>query len=1560
MSDAQASPIKRALAAIEELRAELDALRRERAEPIAVIGMACRFPGGASSPEALWRLLDGGADAVTEVPPDRWPLAPAADPAPAQRAARWGAFLRDIDAFDPHHFGVSPREAASMDPQQRILLEVAWEALERAGQVPERLAGSAAGVFVGVMHDDHRERSAAGDPSRFDLHTGTGAFRGFAAGRISHVFGLMGPSLVVDTACSSSLVAVHLACQSLRLGECDLALAGGVSLMLSPATMEMGARLNGALSPEGRCRTFDARASGFVRGEGCGLVALKRLSRARADGDPVLALLRGSAVNQDGRSAGLTVPSVRAQEELLRAALQRSGVAPEDVTYVETHGTGTPLGDPIEVEALAAVLGGAHSGPPCALGALKPHLGHLEAAAGVAGLIKVVLAMEHGAIPANLHFEALNPRISLEGTRLRLATSRLPWPAAGRPRVAGVSSFGLSGTNAHIVVEEAPPPPAAEAAPAGRAVLLPLSARDPAALRALAAAYREPIAAAPSAALADLAYTAGARRAHFEHRLAVVGASGGEIDAALAAVVRGEAHPAALRSDGAGARPSARRPHRLVFVCPGTGAHRAGMGRELLRDEPAFRRELEACDAEVQRRAGWSLLEEIAADSDPARADLVTIGQPLIFALSAALAALWRSWGVLPNAVVGHSLGEVTAAYLAGALSLADAVRVVCTRAESLALSAGRGAMAAIDLGPADAEEQLRGEDDRLAIAAWNGPGEAVLSGPVEALDAALARLAARGVAARRLRSPHAFHGPAVRPAADALRAALADLAPRPVALPLYSTVTGARVEGPDLGPAHWARNVRDRVLFWPAVERLLEDGHGIFLELSAHPALLPSVDDAARRAERQALTLASLRRDRGERQAMLEALAALYAEGRPVDWARLHPGRARCVPAPTYPWQRQRFPIPGAPPARPPAVATEAAPPLSAAPEGVDLAAAPPVVHGVTWSPEPRPVMAPPAPTAPGRWILLGGARGAAGALAARLGAAGDTCARVSVEEPEQLRAAIDALLAAPAPPCRGVVHLGALDLRERAPDALTGAVLLRDAEAAAAGLLHAAQALAACRAPPRLWLVTTGAAVDAPRDAASLAAASLWGLGRGIAAEHPELAFTSIDLAAPGEPELDALAEVLRSGDRTEQVGLRGGARLVPRVAPLPLPSAAAPPVAGAWLVTGGLGALGLAVARWLARQGAEAIVLVGRRPPGEAAARVVDDLSRGGARILVERADVADAEQLAALLARAAGALPPLRGVVHAAGVAERALVTDLAPRALGALLAPKLAGAWNLHRLTLESPLDAFVLFSSVAAWIGVPGAAAYAAANASLDALARHRRALGLPALSIGWAAWSGRGMASDPRVARAHAYFERRGIAGIAEDDALSLLGRLLDPAAAAPPHVLTLPLDPAGLAAERRRADARWLALLGQEPAPSGGIAPARAMLAQATPAARRAALEQHVLGLAALVLGTPADQMPLGASWSDLGMDSFLATELRRLLEASLGVPLPVTLAWRHPTLADLTRHLAGALGLDLPASAELAAAPCPAGGAALGDMLGEIEQLPDAEVRRLLRGA
>ena len=874
------------------------------ADPVAIIGIGCRLPGDVRSPQDFWRVLKDGIDVITEVPKDRWAAQDYFDPdpmAPGKTNGRFGGFVSDPALFDPVLFGISPREAVSIDPQQRLLLEVAWEAIQDSGRAPESLTGSRTGVFAGICLSEY-ERLLFEDELAVNANTCTGAYHSVASGRISFLLDLRGPSVSIDTACSSSLTAVHAACQSLRSGESDLALAGGVTLHLLPEHYMGLARL-GMLAPDGRCKTFDAKGDGFVPSEGCGLVLLKRLSEALAEGDRIYAVIRGAATNQDGRTNSMTSPSGLAQQEVVRAALDNARVSPSSISYVETHGTGTVLGDPIEVEALGAVLGAGGEGTrPCVLGAAKTNVGHLEAAAGVTGLIKAALALYHEEIPKNLHFEKLNPHISLEASRFVIPTKTVPWPRGTASRFAGVSSFGFSGTNAHVVMEEAPYVPVRRAAePQPGACVLVLSGRTPDALRDSARQYRHFLTGeAKDVPLYDICHSAALRRSHYEERLALTAATHAEMCGLLDDFLEGRS-----RSGIAHARMS-QRPGAIGFVCSGQGSQWPRMGISLYGQEPVFRAAIDACEEWIHRWAGWSLLERLSTPEAESKLGDTEYAQPAIFAIEVALARLLESWGIQPGCVIGHSAGEVAAAHIAGVLSLEEAARVVVNRGRIMQPSTGHGKMAAVRLAAAAVVKELALLGNKVSIGAINSPQSTVISGDGEAVDALVNLWRERGVSCVTMPVNYAFHSAQMQPFNEELVAALGTVETHPEKFPLISTVLGRKASAAEFNAAYWGRNIRRTVQFAAAMEAACSLGAETFVEIGPHPVLLGSISECT--DGRPGMAVSSLRKNQDERAALLSSLGALHVLGHPVAWKAVFREPAPPVALPPYPYQRQRF----------------------------------------------------------------------------------------------------------------------------------------------------------------------------------------------------------------------------------------------------------------------------------------------------------------------------------------------------------------------------------------------------------------------------------------------------------------------------------------------------------------------------------------------------------------------------------------------------------------------------------------------------------------------------
>jgi acyl transferase domain-containing protein/acyl carrier protein len=1487
-------------------RQRLTELEGRDREPIAVVGMACRFPGGVDSPRALWELVAGGGSAIGPLPADRgWDLDAVYDPEPGRPGRLYttaGGFLTGIDRFDAGFFGISPREAAAMDPQQRLALETSWEAFESAGVDTALLRGSRTGVFLGSAGGDYRvlAEHAADDVGG---HVMTGNAASVLSGRIAYTLGLEGPAVTVDTACSSSLVALHLAAQALRAGECSLALAGGATVISTPTLLVELCRQQ-VLAADGRCRSYAEGAAGTGWGEGAGVLVLEKLSDAERNGHPVLAVVRGSATNSDGASNGLSAPSGRAQRKVIEAALAAAGLATGDVDVVDGHGTGTTLGDPIEVGALLATYGrGRPADRPLLLGSVKSNLGHTQAAAGVAGVIKTIQALRHGLAPRSLHAERPSSRIDWAAGGVRLLAEPTPWPETGRPRRAAVSAFGISGTNAHVILEQAEPvvPPERAQEPPLRTPVLPwvFSARGQEALRAqasLLSTVEEPA--------ADVAFSLATTRTALPDRAVVVGA--GDIGDKLAAVAAGRGGPGVVRG-------TARDCGGVVFVFPGQGTQWAGMAVELLEASPVFRASFAECEQALAEFVGFRPSAVLRGEPDAPSLARIEVVQPVLFAVMVSLARLWTAFGVRPAAVVGHSQGEIAAACICGALSLRDAARVVSLRSRAWSLLTGKGAMASLGLSHEQARDRLTRFGDRLSVAAVNSPSLVAVTGEEAALDELLAELAAEDVRTTRLRGVSvAGHSPQVDSLRELLLTDLAPVAPRPADLPFYSTVTGGAIDPSGLDAGYWFRNAREPVLFEQAVRALTSAGYTTFLELGPHPALGPSIHDTAATAGADPVVLSSLRRNEGGPERFVTALAEAHVAGVGVDWAALLAPAGKRVALPTYPFQRSRYWMEQKPAGTrtaddghhrfwtavdttdvaalareldlDDAGAAQWAPLLPALScwrrDQQDSAAVDRWRYTVRWRPIPvEPVV--PA----GTWVALV--------------PEGDAFATAVVE---RLRAAgMDLVPGETAREASGVLSFLALDDR---PDPVHPQL-----SRGTAGTLALAGAVARSEADGPVWCVTRGAVSTGRSDPLTAPGqAETWGIARVAALEAPGRWGGVVDLPAePDDRAIARLAGVLAGDGGEDQVALRASGVFGRRLERAP----GHPPAERPWrprgtvLITGGTGALGAHVARWLAAAGAEHLVLVSRRGAG---APGVADLTAelAGTRVTTAACDVADRAALEALLGR----IGPVDAVVHTAGVPQSTPLAELTAGEFAAVHAAKAVGARNLDALL--PGLDAFVVFSSGAATWGSSGQAAYAAANAYADALAEARRARGAAATAVAWGGWAGGGMADDAVAAAVG----RLGIRLLPPDLALRALQTALDHG-----DVTTTVTDTDWSRFAPAFTAARPSPLLAGIPEARPGDEPAAPatgpVLDGLTATERRDALLSLVRAQAADVLGHPTpDAVGRERAFQDLGFDSLTSVELRNRLASALGTRLPATLVFDHPTPDAVVAHLLGEL--------------------------------------------
>ncbi len=883
-------------------------------EPLAIVGIGCRLPGGVSGPESFWNLLTEGKSGIVPVPEDRWNRErwhhENVD-IPGKMITKWGGFIHDHDKFDAQFFGISPREALRMDPQQRWLLECAWESLEDAGIPPVSLRGTETAVYVGIASNDYAN-VAQSDPKNVDVHTNSGSTLSIASNRIAYLFDLKGPAVSVDTACSSALVAINLACEAIWSGSATMALAGGVNALLTPDA-SIGFSKATMLSPSGQCFAFDSRANGYVRGEGAGMMTIKPLSQAQKDGDRIYCTIRAAVINQDGNTSSMTVPGVETQAEMLNIAYRQAGMEPKQVRYMEAHGTGTPVGDPIETRALGQVLArGRDEDDTCLIGSVKTNVGHLESGSGVAGLIKAALVLYHDTVPANLNFKNPNPNIPFDEFKLVVADKLQPLPhLEGYLPVTAVNSFGFGGTNSHIVLEADPasaepgyvqgPRVSADQKKADRPVLLPLSARTDDALRDTAVKWRRYLRANSEINVNSIAAAAGRKREHYDTRLAIMGRNHSELTNNLTEWLAGNDTPKVVAGKPGNFHP-------LVFVFTGQGAQWWRMGQDLLKREPVFRGVLEEIDTYLKPLAGWSLIEEMTRSEADSQINRTNIAQPAIFGLQVALAELWKSWGIVPSKVVGHSVGEVASAYVAGAYTMEDAVKVIYHRSRLQDTTGGTGRMVAVGVSADEAKKLIGDKIDRVQVAVINSPGMVTIAGDTEPLEEIVAELEEQGKFVRWLRIDYAFHTHQMEPIKDELLEVLADIKPRATTIPYISTVTGGIVQGEELDGLYWWQNVREAVLFAPALSGLIRAGEDSFLELGPHPALQNPIMECLQEQGRKGVYFSSCKRKTDETEEILAQLANLHNHGYEVDWEAVNQGDSSCVRLPNYAWQKETF----------------------------------------------------------------------------------------------------------------------------------------------------------------------------------------------------------------------------------------------------------------------------------------------------------------------------------------------------------------------------------------------------------------------------------------------------------------------------------------------------------------------------------------------------------------------------------------------------------------------------------------------------------------------------
>jgi acyl transferase domain-containing protein/acyl-CoA synthetase (AMP-forming)/AMP-acid ligase II/pimeloyl-ACP methyl ester carboxylesterase len=1455
-------------------------------EKIAIVGMGCRFPQAKNISE-FWDLLVNGKDGVTQVD-NRW------------QGSHYGGFLQDVDKFEPQFFGISPRETERLDPQQRLLLEVSWEALENAGIPADTLAGSKTGVFVGISSSDYSQLQLHYGVA-VDAYAGTGNAHSIAANRLSYFFDLRGASLSVDTACSSSLVAVHLACRSLQQGECDRALVGGVNLMLSPELTETFTQA-GMMAADGKCKTFDAAADGYVRGEGCGVIVLRRLDEAIRDGDNILAVIEGSAINQDGKSNGLTAPNGLAQKEVIRQALANAAIEPTNLSYIEAHGTGTVLGDPIEVNSLKSIING--DGLPCYVGSLKTNIGHLEAAAGIAGLIKTVLCLQQGKIVPHRNFTSLNPHIDLQGSRLQIATGLRDWEAIAGRRLAAVSSFGFGGTNANVILGDSLSPSLAredgknhkdiviaEAITTNPKQVLVLSAKSEKALEDLVTEYIGFLDGNPDVTLADICFSANTGRVAFNHRLTVIAESVAELRSKLVAVDNNEKVLGVHRVE---VEKGKRR--KLAFLFTGQGSQYEGMGRSLYDTQPIFKQAIDRCGEILNNYSDILLLDVLypqsADGTSGKKIDETIYTQPALFALEYALAQLWLSWGIQPDFVMGHSVGEYVAATLAGVFALEDGLALIATRGKLMQALSQTGEMVAIFAEEDVVKTVINPFYDKISIAAVNGKEHIVISGAKAEIEKVIAVFEGQEIKSKRLNVSHAFHSPLMQPIIAEFAEVAGKISYSLPQIEIISNVTGAKISEDIATADYWVNHILKPVQFAKSIEVLAEEGCDVFLEIGAKPILLGMGRQCL--PKNDGLWLPSLRPRQEDWQQLLQSLSMLVLAGVAIDWRAFYGDNSyQRLLIPTYPFQRQRYWLPDNRHNKQYLNSI----PVVGEKDGASLTL--PELYGVEWRVgDDRPINN----IVRGHYLIFADERGVGLSLAEKLARQGNTYQFIYPEDD-----CIEVINNSANP--AGIIYLGSAD--NPVMEGLTAAKLQELQQQSCNSVLAILQTIFNRNLSTRLWLVTRGTQkVEIDRDkSVNIAYSSLWGLGKVISIEHPEYWGGIIDLPLQQqEGEVDLLLAAIANSTKEKQQAIRSGDIYVSRLVyrdgqSLKLQTKLQPDKT--YLVTGGLGALGLQLAQYLVTKGAKNIVLISRSQPNESARVVIDELQKQGVNILTLQADIAKEEEVRNLFAQIDNNLPPLKGIFHAAGTLDDGILQKQDWQKFQKVLEPKILGAWHLHNLSQDRDLDYFILFSSIASLIGSAGQGNYAAANSFLDGLSTYRQSLNLPCLTINWGAWANAGMAAEKG-------FKLQGMNEIQPEAGWQIFDSLLD-SSLTRVGVFTADWQILSQQLAYFRESSYFQELVGDVAEKNIEIASIFSQLQQIDNTEARESLLQKYLcnSLSQILQIAPQDIAP-NDNLMDLGMDSLMVMEATNKLKEDLQLMLYPREIYERPKIETLVKYL------------------------------------------------